>query len=84
LVPSWRLRLLQISTTFATPPANYIARYRATGGSIREFLSAAQAETTLDLTPLNEDWIFSTDWIQRVSTMATVEALFAHYRSHAD
>jgi aminopeptidase N len=59
--------------------ANYIAKYHA-GGSIREFLSVAQAETKLDLTPLNDDWLFTTNWFQRLAATTNVEALDAHYR----
>lgn len=58
----------------------YSGRYAASGATTRDLEAFANREAGTDLTPLFEDWIFTTGWWPAIRGGATYDELLRRYR----
>ena len=50
------------------------------GGSTKDLVDIVRKTATMDLSQLNNDWIFTTAWADRVEHSASIQELEAYYR----
>jgi hypothetical protein len=66
--------------TFNKVIGGFAAAFGARGGSTKDLTDLVRATATMDLGRLNNDWIFTTAWTERVAQSTTIEQLAAYYR----
>jgi hypothetical protein len=59
----------------------FAADFGTSGGSTQDLVGVVRKEAKRDLSQLNNDWIFTTGWADRVMQAATIQELEAYYRS---
>jgi hypothetical protein len=70
--------------TFNKIIGGYISDFRACGGSARDLANAAGKTSKMDLSRLNNDWILTAAWADRIEHSANIQDLEAYYRRSAD
>jgi aminopeptidase N len=69
--------------TFNRIIGGYYAAFHTRGGGVRDFAEVLRKTATMDLSQLNNDWLFTPAWADRVEHSATIEDLEAYYRRGA-
>lgn len=59
----------------------FASEFRVRGGSTKDFADLVRRAAKPDLSQLNDDWLFTTGWTQRVTQSADIRALEAYYRA---
>jgi hypothetical protein len=55
--------------------------FGVSGGSTKDLMDIVRKTATVDLTRLNNDWILTPAWAERVAQSANIQALEAYYRA---
>jgi len=55
--------------------------FGVSGGTTKDLMDIVRKTATVDLTRLNNDWIFTPAWAERVAQTASIQALEAYYRA---
>jgi hypothetical protein len=71
------------SAAFNQIMGGYYEQFGATGGTTDEFVRLASRISPADLTPLFQDWIYTTGWTERVEASDGVEDLVRHYQNQS-
>jgi hypothetical protein len=73
--------------TFNRIIGGYVAEFRTRGGSTKDLAdvvcNTAKMDLSMDLSQLNNDWIFTAAWTDRVGHSASIQDLEAYYRRSA-
>jgi hypothetical protein len=69
--------------TFNKIISDYLAEFRTRGGSTKDLTDVVRKTAKRDLSQLNNDWIFTTAWTDRVEHSAKIQDLEAYYRRSA-
>lgn len=65
---------------FNTIIGRFATDFGARGGSTRDLMDLVRTIAPMDLTALNNDWIFTTAWTDRVTRSASIQEIEAYYR----
>jgi hypothetical protein len=61
----------------------YVAEFATRGGSVKDLAEIARKTAKLDLSQLDDDWLFTAAWADRVVHSASIQELEAYYRRDA-
>lgn len=62
---------------------DYVAEYGSRGGSTRDLVEMARRDSPGISRQLYEDWLFTTEWVERVEKGAGIDDLVTFYKSRA-
>ena len=69
--------------TFNRIIGSYVADFRTRGGSTRDLADVVRKTVNIDVSQLNNDWLFTASWADRVEHSASIQDLEAYYRRRA-